>query len=216
MSVTDVSLDALVRTRTALHGLAEHVLTVAGRAATGSIRLYVHDGALSTPDLDATGGRILMRENGLARVPDGRQVGLGGTFGELAAAMGVDFGLTAAPYHVATDSGPDDVVDVDPAAASLLLAAWRTGDAALRRFAPEALPVVWPEHFDVAITVDAVNYGVSPGDGYEPWPYAYVGPHDARTGDFWNAPFGAARRLSELDGVQAVTAFFERGRAEAS
>ena len=37
-------------------------------------------------------------------------------------------------------------------------------------------PVLWPEHFDLAIDVDEVNYGVSPGDGYHGAPYAYVGP----------------------------------------
>lgn len=216
MSVTDVSVDSLIRTRTSLHGLAEHVLTVAARAATGSIRLYVRDGALSTPDLDAAGARLELRENGLIRMPAGPRVELSGTYGELAGAVGVPFGLTEAPYEIATHAREDDVVDVDPAAAALLLDSWRTGDAALRRFAPDAGPVVWPEHFDVAITVDEVNYGVSPGDGYEPWPYAYVGPHLPRTGDFWNAPFGAARRLAELDGPDAVLDFLRRGAAEAS
>ena len=41
-------------------------------------------------------------------------------------------------------------------------------------------PVLWPEHFDVGITLDKVNYGVSPGDDDIPEPYAYVGPWTPR------------------------------------
>jgi len=52
--------------------------------------------------------------------------------------------------------------------------------------------VVDAEHLGVAIACDAVNYGISPGDASRPRPYAYVGPHEPRTGPFWNAPFGAA------------------------
>jgi hypothetical protein len=73
-------------------------------------------------------------------------------------------------------------------------------------------PVLWPEHFDLAVTVDEVNYGVSPGDTYLDEPYAYVGPWQARTGPFWNAPFGAARPLSELGDADAVAGFFTEAR----
>jgi hypothetical protein len=31
-------------------------------------------------------------------------------------------------------------------------------------------PVLWPEHFDVGITVDAVSFGASPGDEQIPRP----------------------------------------------
>ena len=73
---------------------------------------------------------------------------------------------------------------------------------------------MWPEHFDVAITIDDVNYGVSPGDEHIDEPYAYVGPHRPRTGPFWNKPFGAAHPLRQLPDADAVLAFFERGRDE--
>jgi hypothetical protein len=72
--------------------------------------------------------------------------------------------------------------------------------------------VLWPEHFDVSITVDEVNYGVSPGDGYLGEPYAYVGPYTPRSGAFWNAPFGAARPLATLGELEAVVEFFTEGR----
>jgi hypothetical protein len=74
------------------------------------------------------------------------------------------------------------------------------------------VPVLWPEHFDVGISLDGVDYGVSPGDDAYPEPYAYVGPRTPQTGDFWNAPFGAARPLAELSDVAAVTEFFATGR----
>jgi hypothetical protein len=65
---------------------------------------------------------------------------------------------------------------------------------------------LWPEHFDAATTVtipgtDSANLGFSPGDGFDSEPYVYIGPQSAkRPGDqaFWNAPFGAMRRRSEV------------------
>ena len=48
---------------------------------------------------------------------------------------------------------------------------------------------------------ERMNVGGSPGDGYLPEPYLYVGPRSAaRPGDpaYWNAPFGAALTFTEL------------------
>jgi hypothetical protein len=222
--MTVPSLEDLIAARTAVHGLAEHVFAPAARSGTGSVRLRMHEGALSTPPLPAGGSggpsRLELRDGRVARSPGGPVVSFTGTLGDLAAALGVEFGLTDPPYTPASGCGPGHLVDVDPRAVELILAAWRVGDAALRRLDDSQAPVVWPEHLDVAITRDGVNYGVSPGDGFEPWPYAYAGPHEPRTGDFWNAPFGAARRLSDLTpggGVAAgdVLAFFQAGQAAA-
>jgi hypothetical protein len=96
-----------------------------------------------------------------------------------------------------------------------------------------AVAQVWPEHFDHATTVTVasaaagegaepvgVNVGASPGDGYEPLPYLYVGPHGPeRPGDpgYWNAPFGAVLRRAELVGLSGggrrarALAFLRRG-----
>jgi len=69
------------------------------------------------------------------------------------------------------------------------------GDAALRALGEQVAgvqaprPVLWPEHFDIGITLDEVNYGVSPGDDMIGEPYAYVGPFRRREGAFWNQPF---------------------------
>jgi hypothetical protein len=75
---------------------------------------------------------------------------------------------------------------------------------------------LWPEHFDVGITLDSVTFGVSPGDDLITEPYAYVGPHELRQGEFWNQSFGAARTMTDFDGAQAVRAFFEEGRTRAA
>jgi hypothetical protein len=224
MTDLDVTTDALVAARTSVHGLAEQVFAAAARAATGSIRLFVRDGTLSTPDLPSAGGpgrppgsiRLQLAGGFVVRRPDGLTVPFHGPLGDLARTFGVEFGLVDPPYPPASGCGPDHVVDADQGAVELILDAWRVGDTALRRFDADQQPVVWPEHLDVAITAGSVNYGVSPGDGFLPRPYAYVGPHEPRTGPFWNAPFGAARLLHELDGVQGVLEFFRQGRAAAA
>ena len=80
---------------------------------------------------------------------------------------------------------------------------------------------LWPEHFDLAVTVDsdgdAVNVGFSPGDRETAEPYVYVGPHD-RTGldgDYWNAPFGALLPYADLqrasDPGSLAAAFVDAG-----
>jgi hypothetical protein len=98
------------------------------------------------------------------------------------------------------------------AAAAVVEHALDLGNSALRLFAPDLEPVLWPEHFDIAITRADVNYGVSPGDGH---PYAYVGPHGARRGSFWNAPFGAARPVTEFADAEALAGFFREGARQA-
>src|SRR5205814_1329234 len=107
---------------------------------------------------------------------------------------------------------PDEQLVFDPEVLDQLLGWFGQGDAALRTFAPEAEPVLWPEHFDVGVTIGDVNYGVSPGDSTHAGPYAYVGPWTPRKGEFWNAPFGAVRDASKLADVEAVVTFFEAGR----
>jgi hypothetical protein len=210
-------------TRQAVHGIAEHILAAHQRRVTGSIRLRVWDGALSTGELptgpENTISRLELRGGYLVRYPDGLVIPVRGPLGVLATELGVRFGLPDPPYTPASGCGPDSVAALDPAATALIEDAWRLGHRALRRLSSEQ-PVVWPEHLDVAITLAEVNYGVSPGDGYLGEPYAYAGPHRPRTGAFWNAPFGAARAVSELasprgagDGTDAVLAFFRTGQA---
>jgi hypothetical protein len=125
-------------------------------------------------------------------------------------------------YREGSGTDPSFPVTLDQEAAHEILRAFQWGDAALREFAaahtagaPEE-PTLWPEHFDVAIALDAVNYGVSPGDHFIAEPYAYVGPWQQRQGSFWDQPFGAARLVRELGSETAVRALFEDGRRAAA
>jgi hypothetical protein len=192
--------------RRALHGIAEQVLAGPQYRRSGTIRLRVTAGTVSTvadPAVHLTATHI--------SGPAGTAAIDGASVTALAVAVGVDAGAAQDLYHDYTDVTPDEPLAVaGHEAAELLEALWR-GDQALRRLAPGETPVVWPEHFDVGITVDGVNYGVSPGDGYLDEPYAYVGPHTPRTGAFFNAPFGAARPLRELPG-DTLDVFFAEGR----
>jgi hypothetical protein len=198
-------MESLTQTRRAWHSLAELVLAGPQYRAGGTIRLRVVPDGFATvvaPDLRVAGGYLMV---GAAALPiDGSTPAL------LAAAAGVAVGAPDGLYHDGSGVAADEVLALDEAAAAVLADAFGRGDAALRAFAPDATPVLWPEHFDVGITVDKVNYGVSPGDGYLARPYAYVGPHGGPpAGEFWNAPFGAAKPVSE---VPDLVAFFQAGR----
>ena len=212
---------SLVETREALRGVAELLVAGPQYRATGELRLAVRAGGFGTAvpwddvQLVAVDGTELV----VFRTSETRRVPLAGTLGNLAAAAGLTpYGLRAV-YADTTDATPDSPVTVDPDSAAELAAAWGAGDAALRAFglavvgaeAPE--PILWPEHFDVAVTVDAVNYGVSPGDAGIPEPYAYVGPPTPREGDFWNQPYGAARTVRSLAGEPGILDFFRTGHS---
>jgi hypothetical protein len=197
-------------TRHSLHGVAELVLAGPRYDAGGSMRLRAGaDGirAWENPLLLLTAGEVVA---GQTRVPLA-----GSSYADVAAALGLAAHPLDDVYHDGPHVSPAETITLEPAHAQTLLDALARGDQALRSFAPDSEPVLWPEHFDVAITLDAVNYGVSPGDGYLERPYAYVGPHQQLTGDFWNAPFGAAHPLEELADSEELVGFFRRGRDQA-
>ncbi|MCW2784181.1 MAG: hypothetical protein JWP74_698 [Marmoricola sp.] len=200
--------DTFTASRRALHGVAELLLAGPQHAASGTITLR------PTPSGFAT-----------TRLPDHRLVGTdvvvgdrsvpihGSTLRQIADELGfVPCSLT----HVYADGAgvdPDEVLSVTAADAALIAAAYAVGDAALRQLAPDQTPILWPEHFDLGISVDAdrVNYGVSPGDSALDRPYAYVGPWDTFTPDtFWNQSFGAAIPVPGT--VSELVAFFAEGR----
>jgi hypothetical protein len=199
-------------TRRALHAVAELVLAGPQHRASGRIRLTV------TP----TGFRTLappdVRVDGVDVVVAGRRLPIDGrTCAELAAAAGVRAGKPEGLYHDGSAAGPDEVLRVDRDAAAWIERCWAAGADALARLDPRQEPILWPEHFDVGIESAGIGYGVSPGDEYLDEPYTYVNPGAPRTGAFWNAPFGAARPMRDLDGgrAEAVLAFFVEGRRQA-
>jgi hypothetical protein len=198
--------DSYTRTRRSLHGLAELVVAGPRFRETGDLRLRVRPEGIGTwddPVVALAGGELV--------TPTARLVLHGLTISEAALQAGLEASPLDDVYGDGPHVAPSETVHLDPGSVRVVETAFRLGDDALRAFRPAAERTLWPEHFDVATTVDDVNYGVSPGDGYLDRPYAYVGPHHPLTGDFWNAPFGAARLVDDLGDVAGITAFFSEG-----
>ena len=212
MPMGDPDRTVLAATRRSWHGVGELVLAGPQYRRSGTIRLRAVPGGFGTvrePALTVSGTSLVAV--GRVEPIDGR------TLAELGAAVGVDVGAPQGLYHDGSGVPADEPLTVDAGAAAHLAACLAVGDAALRAFAAGTVdaPVLWPEHFDLGVTVDEVNYGLSLGDSYLDEPYAYVGPWKSRRGEFWNAPFGAVRPVRELPTVEALTRFFVDGRQRA-
>jgi hypothetical protein len=209
----------LTDTRESWHRVAEHVLAAGQFAHAGTIRLRPYPGGMITV-LGVAGRQLAIVGDELVVVePDGSRRSTRLTTVDAAASFAhVTPGLQGS-YAPATPVDVDSVLTVDPDAARQLAAWYALGDAALRRFAEElgkpTEPVLWPEHLDLAITVDGVNYGASPGDDALPPPYLYVGPHAGPPAqdDYWNAPFGAMATGNRIHSVDDAVDFFGQGRA---
>jgi hypothetical protein len=204
-------MPTLVETRTVLHAVAERVLAAARFRAEGHIGLVVTPYGIATPPFGPDGTVIALTGTELVVAGDRHPLT---TLTELAALTG---GPPEAPtsYAAATHLDPDAPLEVDVEDADRLMSWFSLGDSALRELVPDAEPVLWPEHFDVAIRPGLVNYGASPGDELLDAPYLYVGPdHRPLPYDsFWNAPFGAARTWDEIDDLDTALAFLRDGAA---
>jgi hypothetical protein len=201
--------EVLAATRRSLHAVAELVLAGPQYRAIGKLRLRIIPGGfatIATPDLGAIGTQVTG--------PGGAAVTINGqTPRSIGAELGVAAGAPEGAYDGGSGVGLDEMLTVQAGQAAVVMGALSLGHDALTAFAPAQTPILWPEHFDVAIRTDDTNYGVSPGDGFSDEPYAYVGVSAPPAGDaFWNAPFGAALPLRQLPDVAAVTAFFAEGR----
>ncbi len=197
----------LTVTRRSLHGAAELLLAGPQHRATGRIDLRVIGGGFATaaePPLRIEGGELITVTKRLPLA--------GHTYVDVAAAAGIEAGAPVGVYFGGPEVRPDETITLDDGSVRITESGLAVGERALRAFVPGSEPVLWPEHFDVAITVAEVNYGVSPGDGYLAEPYAYVGPFEPRQGEFWNAPFGAARTVAELGDAEDIVRFFRAGR----
>jgi hypothetical protein len=208
---------AIIETRDAWHRVAEHVLAAGQFAAVGVIRLRPYPGGFSTV-AEIDGRRLAVVGDQLA-VIEGSSIRCRPltTLRDAARFAGVELGLRGS-YPPVTSADPDTPLRVDRAAARVLADWYALADAALRRFAADlgetVDPILWPEHFDVGITVDATNYGASPGDSAFADPYLYVGPHEGPTSmhDFWNTPFGAAVPAHRIPTTDSAVAFCSEGR----
>jgi hypothetical protein len=196
-------------TRRSLHAVAELVLAGPQHKINGRIRLRVTPGGFGTvfePDL---------RIDGVDLVAGDRRLPVSGkTYAALAAEAGIEACALTEVYADGPGVAPDEVITVEADAAALIADSFALGQEALTRFLPHEDVVLWPEHFDLGVSSDKVNYGLSAGDSYSAEPYAYVGPWTVPEGDFWNTSFGAARPVKELGDAEAVLAFFEEGHRQ--
>ena len=123
------------------------------------------------------------------------------------------FGAPSIGYRDGSGAHPADVVDLEPAAARLIIDWYVLSDVALRVLDPDQQPILWPEHFDVAILLDDRSHGLCSGDDFYPAPYAYISAHDHDEDQFWNVPFGALRDAGECGSSEDLVAFWREGRA---
>lgn len=193
-------------TRRALHGVAELLLAGPQHAASGHIKLGVVPGGIGTtvaPHVAIVGAEVVAGKTRIAM--NGR------TVRDLGAELALAPTSLAHVYSDVTALDPDEPLAVDEESAVRICEVYALGDSSLRSFAPSEEPVLWPEHFDIAITLDNVNYGITPGDAGIETPYMYVGPwHVPAADDFWNASFGATRDVPATS--DEVVAFFTEGR----
>lgn len=201
-------LALLVATRQRLHGIAECLMAGPQRRAGGRFTLRV------TPGGFATTGAPALRVDGTDLVVDeSRRVGIAGTFAEMAEALGVEFGAPPDAYPDGSEASPGDDTSLDAASARLIHDWYLMADAALRVLAPRQTPILWPEHFDVAIVLNGSSYGASPGDAFQATPYAYVSSTEHGASDFWNAPFGAIRSHQQMLKIDDLVAFWRAAQA---
>src|SRR5689334_21296856 len=178
----------------ALHRVAEQIVAPA-RKPDNEIALEAAPGGFGTPEFEYRGQRRQVRVEGAELVDGERRAAL--TTLEDARALVADLvpggPLSAEPLHV------------DAEAAARLADWYAFGAEILGVFADgTASPILWPEHFDIAIELGEVNYGFSPGDADHAEPYAYVGPWTAPPpGELWNATGFPGAELSYADLLNA-------------
>jgi hypothetical protein len=213
------STELFAATRDALHRVAEHVVAAAQYADTSEISLQPVAGGFQTTHalrgnrrLSVVNTRLVMSDDTNVRAIPLTTVAAAAQF------VGVVPGMPERVYPSATPLEPDAPLRVDPRSARLMADWYELADAALRHLlseidAPGQEPILWPEHFDVGITVASVNYGASPGDDHLAEPYLYVGPHAGPPvrDEFWNAEFGAVRTIDEIASIDEAVAFFRAG-----
>lgn len=215
-------------TRAGLHRVAERIVAPA-RKPQNEISLRATEGGFGTPRFEYEGSKRMVRVEGAdlvyERGADRASAGLttlaeaGDLVSEL---LPPDAELDDAPLGVELDS-------------ALVLAAWYAlAQGVLGTLADEApeaheptIPLLWPEHFDLAIESGSeasdgrANYGFSPGDDSHPEPYAYVGPWSEQpSSPLWNATGfpGAELSYAELLGAEdpaAAALDFCRARRQA-
>jgi hypothetical protein len=211
-----------VETRDALHTVAEHILAAARFRAVGRIGLQPALGGIGTPLtagrwIEVIGGDLVVRdETGEVTREPVTTLRSAGTL------VGIPPGLPSGTYTPVTPLDLDAGLEIDPDAAAALAAWFALVSEALGELAAQHRDeqptdaTLWPEHFDLALSIGEVNYGGSPGDDAHPEPYLYVGPWSLPKGSFWNESFGASRPASAVADVAAAVAFFSEAHDRAA
>ncbi|HVA75446.1 MAG TPA: hypothetical protein VNF71_12885 [Acidimicrobiales bacterium] len=221
-------------TREALHSVAAHVLARRRYESAGRFGLRATPGGFGTPtfglqfEVVRTAGRALVHEVGgkVRTMPIN-----GSTLRQLSSFVGTDLEAEfSAGGGTPALGDADGEIRLDSGAASRMAEwfalGWKVLDGFIFGLGPEADAAtiqLWPEHFDAGSNValptgSRANIGFSPGDAFEPEPYAYFGPWgNERPGDpsYWNAPFGALIRSSEIlkadNPIQRAVDFLNEG-----
>jgi hypothetical protein len=176
-------------TVTALHRVAEETVSPA-RKPDNEIALEATPGGFGTPVFQWDGARRQVRVDGAELV-----------------------------WSTNGDERREPLAGVDPEAAARLADWYAFGEAVLIELAggEGALPVLWPEHFDIAIELGAegarATYGVSPGDEGHTEPYAYVAtwaPPPA--GRFWNGSGFTGAERPAADDPDEIVAFWHEAQ----
>jgi hypothetical protein len=153
---------ALVPTRESLRTLACYVLGPARKARTGRIALVPRDGGVATPRFDDGSQILVVGDELVVDAAGGRSATAITTVRAAAAVVGVDLSPDPGVGHDLPPFEPDAPLAVDRAA-SLALGGWYAFGAAVldavrdRYDARHAVsePQLWPEHFDLAVTLTA-------------------------------------------------------------
>ncbi|HET7444646.1 MAG TPA: hypothetical protein VFJ57_08310 [Solirubrobacterales bacterium] len=211
----------------ALHQVAELVVAPA-RKPDNEIALMPTPGGFGTPEFEFDGARRQVRVEGTEVV---QTVGDGQRRAPLTSLA--EAGRAVTELLPADADLSQDPLALDADAAAVLAGWYEFGAAVLSAFAAAAAgdaatePILWPEHFDVAIELgdeaagERATYGFSPGDENHAEPYAYVAPwRPGVEGELWNAAgFGGAELgYEELLGAaepQAAAADFFAVRRQA-
>lgn len=221
----------LAETRASLTTLAFYVLAPARQHANGKIGLRWTKGGFGTPFF---GDDRQVRVEGTALVIQSAGSALAEPITTLRAAGRLTGVVPGPPTGIDFHDAPPPVdlyqpLPVDPAAVAFLDDWFGFGTLVLERLlarsdAPDDTRVqLWPEHFDPAVELgesgagQRASFGASPGDHATPLPYLYVAPWEARTGPFWNAPFGGSILTFDVlrdapDPVEAARAYFDEAR----
>ena len=211
-------------TRASLHALAEHVLAPARYAQTGKIGLRQSSGGFATPPFGESARVVGVDGDQLVTSERSHEIGRAPitTIGAAARFVGVEPGAPRDVYTPNTALDLDGALTVDADAAEVVAMWYELIAMALGAFATTIADdqpseaQLWPEHFDLALSADRINYGGSPGDDHIDVPYLYVGPFEgppAKADPFWNQPFGAAIGFDEIASIGDAFEFFRRGRA---